>query len=114
MQQNFRAAMHDEATLKTDALSALGECVALPATGNGCSRLSARAGACGIASAECPLDREFTTADADCIAACAEQASCEALTAAAAGIEANFQLNEYTWCTQQCQCLEVRNCYKAE
>ena len=118
MQRNFRAAMHDEATLKTDelidTLSAPGECAALPSAGNGCTRLAARAEACGIASAECHLDREFTTTDAGCIATCAEQASCESLTAAAAGIEGNVALNDYTWCAQMCQCLKARNCYKAE
>lgn len=119
MQKNFRAAMHDEATLKTDelidALTAPGECVAeLPGASNGCGRLAARAKACGIESAECPLDREFTTTDANCIATCAEQASCESLAVAAAGYEGNLFYNDYLWCAEQCQCLRVRNCYKAE
>lgn len=119
MQENFRAAMHEEATLKTDelidTLTAPGECVPeLPGAGNGCARLAARAQACGIANAECHLDREFTTTDGACIASCAEQASCEMLTVAAAGYDGNLFYNDYTWCAEQCQCLRARNCYKAE
>ena len=73
--------------------------------------LPTRATPCGVALAPCTVDDEYTQADANCIAGCAEQASCEAVAEAQSGTITFAYNNAYLECADRCQCTELRNCH---
>jgi hypothetical protein len=119
MLETFVNAWHGEATLShggaLEALRARDTATCSPPTmTSACARLQARAEACDVAPAACHVDQELSAADAECIAGCAEKASCADIAQAESGT-ITFDLdNPYLGCAFRCQCTKLRNCYIVE